>query len=82
MCVLKKMVKIVVLNNVFEAHLLEPILSDQQIPYELRTYHDDVYGNLYEVTEGWGAIYSLPEYKAHIEEILQDLRNYSPDDLY
>lgn len=78
---MKKMVKIAVLNNVFEAHLLEPILSDHQIPYELRTYHDDVYGNLYEITEGWGAIYSLPEYKERIAEIIRDLRNYSNDDL-
>ncbi len=69
-------VKAAVLNNVFEGQMLEPILTDHQIPFELRTFHDDVYGNLFELTKGWAAVYAPKAYKDQIAEFVEQIRNY------
>lgn len=67
-------VKVAVLDNEFEASLVEQIMNDQGIPYVIRSYHDDVYGNLFQVTRGWGAIQAPLDFKDRIAAIVQDVR--------
>lgn len=67
-------VKVAALDNAFEAYLVEQIMNDQEIPYVIRSYHDDVYGNLFQATKGWGAIQAPIGFKDRITTILQDVR--------
>ncbi|MEB3100868.1 hypothetical protein [Ferviditalea candida] len=69
--------KIATLENIFEGQMMEQILRDQQIPHEIRTYHDEVYGNLYEMNKGWGTILAPVSYKEQILELLSELRKQS-----
>jgi hypothetical protein len=67
-------VKVAVLDNEFEAYLVEQIMNDQEIPYVIRSYHDEVYGNLFQSTKGWGAIQAPLDFKDRIIAIVQDVR--------
>ncbi len=67
-------VKVAVLDNAFEATLVEQIMNDQEIPYVIRSYHDEVYGNLFQATKGWGAIQAPLSFKERIEAIVRDVR--------
>lgn len=66
--------KVATLNDVFEAQLLESMLKERQIPYILRSYEDEAYGGLFQLTQGWGAIEAPPEHAAAIRELLEDIR--------
>lgn len=61
-------VKILVLNNEFEAKLLGEILNDKNIPHLIRSYHDSVYDGLWQMQSSWGHIEAPEQYR---EEILQ-----------
>lgn len=69
--------KIAILENIFEGQMMEQILRDQQIPHDIRPYRDEVYGNLYEMNKGWGAIQAPASYKEQILELLRELRKES-----
>lgn len=68
-------VKIAVVDNQFEAHLLAEILAERHIPHSLKSYYDAAYDGLFQMQKGWGAVYAPQEYKADIEEIITGLRN-------
>ncbi|HWQ62589.1 MAG TPA: hypothetical protein VN521_09775 [Negativicutes bacterium] len=70
-------VKIAVVDNQFEAHLLAEILAERNIPHTLKSYYDAAYDGLFQMQKGWGAVYAPPEYKAEIVEIIASLR--TPD---
>jgi hypothetical protein len=61
-------VKILVLNNEFEAKLLSEILTDKKIPHIIRSYHDSAYDGLWQMQSSWGHIEAPQEFK---EEILR-----------
>jgi hypothetical protein len=67
-------IKIAVLEDQFEAQLLSSILTERDIPHSLRSYHDTAYDGLFQVSKGWGAIYSPESYKTEITEILNEIR--------
>jgi hypothetical protein len=67
-------VKTAILENEFEAQLLDSILTDRDIPHCLISYHDTAYNGLYQTQLGWGYLTAPPPYKNEIEEILADLR--------
>jgi hypothetical protein len=50
-------IKIAVLENAIEAQLLGSILTQYEIPYRLRSYHDTAYDGLSQLQKGWGEIY-------------------------
>ena len=64
-------IKILVLNNEFEAKLLDEILTDKNIPHIIRSYHDSAYDGLWQLQSSWGHLEAPGEYS---EEIL---RTYS-----
>ena len=61
-------IKILVLNNEFEAKLLDEILMDKKIPHLIRSYHDSAYDGLWQMQSSWGHIEAPEEYR---EEILK-----------
>lgn len=61
-------VKILMLQNEIEAMLLDEILTDNNIPHLIRSYHDSVYDGLWQLQSGWGHLEAPEEYR---EEILK-----------
>jgi hypothetical protein len=66
--------KIAVLDDEFEAGLLESILSEREIPHRMRSYHDTAYDGLFQAQKGWGYVAAPEQYEAEVMEILADLR--------
>ena len=71
-------IKVVVLEDQFEAQLLSSILAERDIPHTLRSYHDTAYDGLFQATKGWGAVYASPLHKETILEIIDDIRQNPP----
>jgi hypothetical protein len=67
--------KIAVLENMVEAQVLDSMLSEQEIPHLMRTYHDSAYDGVFQMSKGWGHVEALEEHSEEILAILQDLRN-------
>jgi hypothetical protein len=71
-------VKIISLNNEFEAKLLDEILNERGIPHIIRSYHDSAYDGLWQMQSGWGHLEAPEEYR---EEILDTYGRMSPQSL-
>jgi len=72
-------IKIAVLDNEFEAQMLESILKERKIPHLLRSYYDTAFDGLYQTQKGWGHISSPDLCSEEIKEILSDLRRTASD---
>jgi hypothetical protein len=66
--------KIAVLDDVFEAGLLDSVLSEREIPHCMRSYYDTAYDGLFQTQKGWGYVAAPEGYEAEVTEILADLR--------
>lgn len=71
--------KIDILENEFEAQLLESILVERKIPHMLRSYYDTAFDGLFQTQKGWGYISTPKEYVDEVKEILSDLRKKDPN---
>jgi len=71
---MEEFVKIAVLENGFEAQVLESILAERGVPHFMRSYHDTAYDGLYQALKGWGHVSAPPSHREEIIEILYDLR--------
>jgi hypothetical protein len=67
-------VKIAIVENGFEAQVLESILAERGVPHFMRSYHDTAYDGLYQTLKGWGHVSAPASYREEILEILSDLR--------
>ncbi|MFH1220963.1 MAG: hypothetical protein V1694_10990 [Candidatus Eisenbacteria bacterium] len=70
--------KIQVLRNEIEAHLMEQALTEQDIPFRLRSYHDSAYDGLYQAQKGWGHIEAPESCKEEILAIYEELVKGTP----
>jgi hypothetical protein len=68
-------IKIAVLENAFEAQFLSSMLAQCDIPHRVRSYHDTAYDGLFQFQNGWGEIYSPPEFRQQILDTIADLRS-------
>jgi hypothetical protein len=75
----KKFIDIAVLDNIIEAQLIESILSEQNIPHLIHSFHDTAYDGLFQVQMGWGKLCAPLLYKEEIIEILNDIRSKNFD---
>jgi len=66
--------KIAVIENEFEAQLLQSILDDRGIAYYVRSYYDIAYDGLFQKSKGWGAVFAPKEYEKLIVETLEEIR--------
>ncbi|MBI5011196.1 MAG: hypothetical protein HZB98_16410 [Bacteroidia bacterium] len=69
-------VKILSLDNEFQAMLLDDILKERNIPHIIRSYHDSAYDGLWQTQSGWGQIDAPEEY---LDEILDIFNNMSQE---
>lgn len=71
---MEKAEEILTINNVVEAKLLEEVLTDREIPYFIRSYHDNAYDGVFQIQHGWGSLSSLPEFRNEILEIYREIK--------
>jgi hypothetical protein len=65
--------KILVINNEFEASLLEEVLTDRKIPHGIVTSDDSALGGIMELELGWGYVEAPEKYKAEILKIFEEI---------
>lgn len=69
----KQYIKILDLENEFEAGLLSRELEELDIPHEIHSLHDQAFDGLYQMMHGWGFVSAPPEKADEIKSIYQDL---------
>jgi hypothetical protein len=67
-------IKASLLENEFEAQLLESILTERDIPHRIRSYYDTAYDGLFQTQLGWGYVSCPESYREEIQEIISELR--------
>jgi hypothetical protein len=67
-------VKIIVLDNEFEAQLVDSILKERDIPHRMRSYHDTAYDGLFQAQKGWGHVDATEGFAGEIRNIVHELR--------
>ena len=70
---MEKYEKILVLNNEFEAELLEEVLTDRNIPHGIVTSDDTALGGIMEMEFGWGYVEAPARFKEEIENIYAEI---------
>ena len=66
--------KILVLNNEFEAGLLEEVLTDRKIPHGIVTSDDTALGGIMEMEFGWGYVEAPEKYRDEITRIFEEIK--------
>lgn len=65
--------RILDIENEVEARLLEKVLKEQEIPFEIKSNHDTAYDGLFQLQLGWGYVLAPEEYREEVERIYRDL---------
>ena len=65
--------KILVLNNEFEASLLEEVLNDRKIPHGIVTSDDTALGGIMEMEFGWGYVEAPERFQAEILKLYEEI---------
>jgi hypothetical protein len=65
--------KILVLNNEFEANLMEEVLKDRKIPHGIVTSDDTALGGIMELEYGWGYVEAPVRYREEIMGIYKEI---------
>ncbi|RLD31748.1 MAG: hypothetical protein DRI73_08200 [Bacteroidetes bacterium] len=71
--------KIVTLENLIQSKLLEEILTEKNIPFIIRSYHDSAYDGLWQMQSGWGHVEAPPEYKEEILKVFEIISKPAPE---
>jgi hypothetical protein len=65
--------KILVLNNEFEAGLMEEVLTDRKIPHGIVTSDDTALGGIMEMELGWGYLEAPAKYRTDILRFYREI---------
>ncbi len=65
--------KILVLNNEFEAGLMQEVLEDRKIPHGIVTSDDTALGGIIELEFGWGYVEAPAKYRDEIMKIYAEI---------
>jgi len=65
--------KILVLNNEFEAGLLEEVLTDRKIPHGIVNSGDTALGSIVEMEFGWGYVEAPEIFREKIMKIYREI---------
>ncbi|MCX6241957.1 MAG: hypothetical protein NTX43_09155 [Bacteroidetes bacterium] len=71
--------KILVLNNEFEAELMEEVLLDKKVPYGIIIREDSALGGIVELEEGWGYLEAPERFREEIMNIYKEIQESSAD---
>lgn len=66
--------KACVLEHQIEAQLVEDYLTKQNIPHYIKLFYSVAYNGLFQLSNGWGAVFAPQIYHREIQEIISDLR--------
>lgn len=69
--------KVAVLNNEVEAQLVDGLLSDQNIPHVMRSYHDSAYDGIFQGAGAWGHIEAPLNFHKQVMRVIEDIRRQS-----
>ena len=72
-----KVEKVAVLNNEIEAQLIDGLLSDQDIPHVMQSYHDSAYDGLFQGAGGWGHIEAPLNFHEQVIRVIDEVRRQS-----
>jgi hypothetical protein len=75
----QEFIKIVVLENIIEAQLIDSILNEQNIPHRIRSFYDTAYDGLFQFQKGWGEVFAPLALKEEILEIIEIVRSKNSD---
>lgn len=78
---MNEFVPIAVLENTFEAQLVETALQDRAIPHRIRSFHDTAYDGLFQVHMGWGEVQAPEAYRESVLEIIENIRKSEISDM-
>ncbi|MGD8629030.1 MAG: hypothetical protein PVH52_08095 [bacterium] len=70
---MERLKKVAVLQNQHEATLIDDLLTERDIPHQIKSYHDSALDGLFQITKGWGHVEAPEEYKEEIRTILKSL---------
>ncbi|MFN2363620.1 MAG: hypothetical protein ABR596_04920 [Halarsenatibacteraceae bacterium] len=70
-----KFVKVLELEDEFEAGLIKTELDKEDIPYEIISNYDYGFDGIYQFQHGWGILKAPGKYSDKIIEIYKDLKN-------
>jgi len=71
--------KILILDNEFEAELMEEVLMDKQIPYGIIIREDSALGGIVDLEEGWGYLEGPARCREEIMKIYKEIQETSTD---
>ena len=71
--------KILILDNEFEAELMEEVLMDKQIPYGIIIREDSALGGIVDLEEGWGYLEAPARFRDEIMKISREIQESSTD---
>ena len=63
-----------VLENDFEAGLLDALLDEQGIPHLMISYYDTAYDGLFQTQKGWGHVRAPRAFVEPVLAVLSDIR--------
>jgi hypothetical protein len=69
-----KSVRIAILENVVEAQMLDSVLTEQEIPHIIQSFHDAAYDGIFQAQQGWGCVIGPSSFQKKIIFVLSDLR--------
>lgn len=72
---MEKIIKIIDIDNEMNARLLSEILTEKNIPHNLKTYNVIGLDGIFASQHGWGFIEAFEEYSGEIKSIYNDLFN-------
>jgi len=67
--------KVALIDNEFEAQLLDSILEERGVPHLLRSYHDTAFDGLFQAQKGWGYVSAPARHHSEILKIIEDIRS-------
>ncbi|MBN1848848.1 MAG: hypothetical protein JW932_09710 [Deltaproteobacteria bacterium] len=66
--------KAAILENAYEAQLLDSILTGRDIPHEMRSYYDTSFDGLFQAQKGWGHVSAPERFHEEVKDILSEIR--------
>jgi hypothetical protein len=70
---MEEYIRVLTVDDEVKARLLEKILAERGIPFQLKSYHDTALDGLYQLQMGWGYVTAPRAYAAEILEVYGDL---------
>ncbi len=68
-------VKVIELEDEFEAGLISTELDRENIPHKINSYFDKAYDGVFQFQYGWGYLSAPQKFENEIREIYTDLKN-------